>query len=237
MLERYFPPEPAVVADVGGGPGTYAVPIAARGNAVHLLDPVPGHLRQALEAAEGHTGAQLAGAVLGDARELPWADGQMDAVVLFGPLYHLVTEEGRLQALREARRVLSPGGRLFAMAMSRFVYLRDAIQKRSLVNPRVRLLVKNGVESGQHRNPDCDPQLFTTAYLHRPEEFAVELATAGFEVEQLISVEGPAGRMADLDWWLEVPERREALLDGIREVEMEPSLLGASPQILAVARS
>src|SRR5262249_800288 len=36
LLERYLPPPPAVVADVGGGPGRYAVWLAERGYRVHL---------------------------------------------------------------------------------------------------------------------------------------------------------------------------------------------------------
>jgi 2-polyprenyl-3-methyl-5-hydroxy-6-metoxy-1,4-benzoquinol methylase len=35
------------VLDVGGGPGTYAVPLAEGGYQVHLVDPLPLHVRQA----------------------------------------------------------------------------------------------------------------------------------------------------------------------------------------------
>jgi Methyltransferase domain len=41
LLERLLPAPPAAVLDVGGGPGTYATPLAARGYRVHLVDPVP----------------------------------------------------------------------------------------------------------------------------------------------------------------------------------------------------
>src|SRR5262249_2353751 len=47
LLERYPPGAPAVVADVGGGPGRYAVWLAERGYRVHLIDPVPLHVEQA----------------------------------------------------------------------------------------------------------------------------------------------------------------------------------------------
>ena len=41
-------------------------------------------------------------------------DESFDAVLLFGPLYHLYAKEDKLTALREAKRVLKPDGRLFA---------------------------------------------------------------------------------------------------------------------------
>jgi Methyltransferase domain len=44
LLERLLPAPPARVLDVGGGPGTYAAPLARRGYRVHLVDPVPLHV-------------------------------------------------------------------------------------------------------------------------------------------------------------------------------------------------
>ena len=40
----------------------------------------------------------------------------------------------------------------------------------------------------------------------------------------------------DVDDWLDDPERRAALLRAIARVETEPSILGASSHLLAVAR-
>src|SRR5918994_65755 len=50
----------------------------------------------------------------GVARQLSADDASFDAVLLFGPLYHLTDRADRRAALAEARRVLQPGGRLFA---------------------------------------------------------------------------------------------------------------------------
>src|ERR1700757_1836942 len=44
LLERLLPAPPARVLDVGGGPGTYAAPLARRGYRVHLVDPVLLHV-------------------------------------------------------------------------------------------------------------------------------------------------------------------------------------------------
>ena len=41
ILSRYLPTPPAVIFDVGGGPGRYAYWLAGQGYLVHLIDGVP----------------------------------------------------------------------------------------------------------------------------------------------------------------------------------------------------
>ncbi len=118
-MNACLPAAPATVVDVGGGAGVYAIPLASAGYQVHLIDPVPLHVEQAA-AASRQAGTPLASISAGDARELPMADDSADAVLLLGPLYHLTSREDRVTALREARRVLRPGGIAIAKALSRF---------------------------------------------------------------------------------------------------------------------
>jgi 2-polyprenyl-3-methyl-5-hydroxy-6-metoxy-1,4-benzoquinol methylase len=68
LLGRLLPQPPARVLDVGGGPGTYAAPLASRGYRVHLVDPVLLHVEQARQAAGADPAAGFT-AALGDARE------------------------------------------------------------------------------------------------------------------------------------------------------------------------
>src|SRR5437763_1509723 len=75
LIERFAPPPPAVVYDVGGGPGVYAAWLARRGYTVHLLDPVTLHVEQALQTSRGQPDHPLAAAAVGDARNLPYPDG------------------------------------------------------------------------------------------------------------------------------------------------------------------
>jgi hypothetical protein len=46
LLDRLLPRPPAQLLDVGGGPGTYAAPLARRGYRVHLVNPVLLHVDQ-----------------------------------------------------------------------------------------------------------------------------------------------------------------------------------------------
>jgi len=135
LLERYLPAPPAVVADVGGGPGRYAVWLAERGYRVHLVDPVPLHVEQARASARGRPGAELASAEVGDARALELAEASVDAVLLLGPLYHLRERVDRLQALAEARRVCRREGVVIAAAISRFASTLDGLRGGYLEDP------------------------------------------------------------------------------------------------------
>jgi ubiquinone/menaquinone biosynthesis C-methylase UbiE len=237
LLARFLPRPPAIVIDVGGGAGAYAVPLAAEGYEVHLLDPISLHVEQALTAARTE-GTILAGAVVGDARRLPYPDASAHAALLLGPLYHLTERADRVAALHEARRVLRPGGVLAAAAISRFASTFDGLARGFLADPRFEQVVQRDVRDGQHRNPEPDacPEWFTTAYLHHPEELKHELEEAGFGVEALLAVEGPAAFRPELDAWLTDHDRRQAMLGAIRRVEAEPSLLGASAHLLAAGR-
>jgi SAM-dependent methyltransferase len=235
LLERHLPPAPATVLDVGGGAGAYAIELARDGYAVHLIDAVALHVEQALAAA---THAPLASARTGDARDLPFDDAGADAVLLLGPLYHLTEPGDRARALHEAKRVLRPGGVLLAAAISRFASTMHGVLQGFLLEPGFEEVVARDVAEGQHRNPDHHPNWFTTAYFHRPDELEREVAGAGFDVRALLAVEGPVGAHGEvgvLDAWLDDPAKRELLVRAITRVEAEPSLLGASPHVMAIA--
>jgi SAM-dependent methyltransferase len=231
ILGRVLPAPPARVLDVGGATGVYAGWLAGLGYQVELVDPVPSHVT---------TAAELPGvsARLGEARQLDTPAGSADAVLLLGPLYHLVDRNDRLAALAEAARVVRPGGVVIAAAISRYAPLHDGLVSGRLDDPRFVGIVRSGLSGGVHRNPDQVPGYFTTAYMHKPEELAEEVRAAGLGEPRMFGVEGLGGwlsRVLDAD--LAVPDRRDLVLDLLREVESEPALIGASAHVLAVAHS
>jgi ubiquinone/menaquinone biosynthesis C-methylase UbiE len=117
-----LPPSSSTL-DIGGAAGVYALWLARQGHEVHLVDPVPHHVEQARQASEAQATYPLASCTIGDARNVEYADRSADAVLLLGPLYHLTERAERLKALREAHRVLRPGGLVFAVTISRFASL------------------------------------------------------------------------------------------------------------------
>jgi SAM-dependent methyltransferase len=232
VLTRVLPPPPATVLDVGGATGVYAAPLAEAGYQVRLVDPVPEHV-SAASALPGVT------ATLGDARSLTEPDASADAVLLLGPLYHLVEREDRLRAWREAGRVVRPGGPVVAASISRFAGMLDGFVKGLYGDPRYRSLVEETLSEGGHRNPDLATGWFTTAYFHRPEELPDEVREAGLDLERIVAVESPLWMIDDerLDEMLGDPATAETTMALLRGVEAESSLFGASSHLLTVART
>jgi SAM-dependent methyltransferase len=236
ILSRHCPAPPATVFDIGGAAGVHALWLAQRGYAVHLFDPVPRHVEQALAASNDQAQQLLASCSVGDARNIDRPDASADAILLFGPLYHLTDRADRLQALQEAHRLLKPGGRLFAATISRFASLIDGLSRDLVSDPVFVQILAQDLRNGQHRNPTDNPEYFTTAFFHHPDELRLELQTAGFQVEKLIGIEGPAWFMSSLqDHWT-VPGKRQLLLELLRTVEEDPYILGASAHPMGIAR-
>jgi len=235
ILARYLPPTPATIFDVGGAAGVYAFPLAKQGYGVHLIDPVELHVEQARSYA-ADSGIALASVAKGDARRLDVPSGSADAVLLLGPLYHLVEHADRLQALREARRILKAGGVLFAAAVSRLASLLDGLATGNFKDAQFREIVAADLASGQHRNPMNHPHYFTTAYFHRPEGLAAEVLDAGFGEVQILAVEGPGWCTAFFAEAWDDPAQRQDLMKFLSVVEREPSVLGASAHLMAVGR-
>ena len=235
IISRYLKSPPAKVLDVGGAAGRYSCWLAKEGYEVHLLDPVPKHIEQAKEASDAQSEMPIASCSVGDARQLEFDDEIADAVLLLGPLYHLIEAQDRNRSLTEAYRVLKPGGHLFAVGISRFASTIDGLVSGYYLDPIFQKIMKCDLETGQHRNPTNHPAYFMDTFFHHPDELKAEVSRAGFEIMGLFAVEGIIYMMKDFEknWKTEVS--REFLLDVISKIERESSLIGASPHVICVA--
>jgi SAM-dependent methyltransferase len=233
IVLRHLPAPPAVVADVGGGPGRYALWLAGLGYRVLHRDVVPLHVAQlrAAAAADPAAGPAVESCV-GDARGLDLPDGSVDAVLLLGPLYHLARRADRVQALREARRVVRPGGPVFGAAISRWAARYDGILKLRLYEQVPAMLAAMGPLERTGVIPPLEPGWFT-AYTHRPGQLRAEFTSAGLVVADLVSVECGAFLLADLSERMADPDARKVIMDSARAVERVPELMGLGSHLLA----
>ena len=231
IVARRLPPPPAVIADIGGGPGRYALWLASLGYQVEHRDLMPLHVSQLQADAAGIPGIRTA---VGDARKLDLPDASADAVLLLGPLYHLARRAERAAAIREAARILRPGGPLFAVAISRWAGRIDGIITCRIYRqyPAATDVVGQGERTGVFSPLHEGDFAF---YSHRPGELRAELSEAGLEVTDLVSVEGPALFLHDLDARMADAVDRAAILDAARVLESVPELAGVGPHLLATA--
>lgn len=137
LILRHIPEPPAVVLDVGGAAGAYAFWLAERGYEVKLFDAVPRLIDVARQRNEQAT-HRLAECRVADARALPETSESASTVLLLGPLYHLVEEQDRQQALAEAFRVVGPGGVLLAAGISRWASTLDGLARELLHDRELR---------------------------------------------------------------------------------------------------
>jgi len=234
MLTRFLPPAPARVIDVGGAAGTYSAWLTERGYDVHLIDATP---RLVVEAHQRNATLRkpIASISLGDARSLPEPDRSAAVVIIMGPLYHLPSSGDRLTALREAHRVLTPGGTVVTAAISRYASALDGLA-RKVLDPAFLRIRDQDLIDGQHRNPTDTLNYFTTAYFHRPEDLRAELEEAGFSAVEVMGVEGVAWMFADFESRWADEALRQDILNVARAVEAEPSIVGVSAHLLGIGR-
>jgi len=233
IIMRHLGPPPARVLDVGGGPGAYARWLVEEGYDVELIDLVPEHVEEARRHFQKN--GSRASARVGDARHLDVPDQSCDCVMLLGPLYHLTLRDDRVRALSEALRVLRPGGFAFVAAISRFASLLDGFSRSLVQDPEFVTIMQNDLNDGRHENP-TGKDYFTTAFLHRPEELASEIDDAGFALHGLHAVEGPFWFMNGFAELWDDPATQKLMLEMLRRIESESSLLGASAHWIAVAQ-
>lgn len=233
-LADYLPPAPATIADLGGGPGQYAIPLAQQGYAVTLVDLSQGNLALAQEKA-AEAGVELAAVVHANVLSLPaLPEETYDVILLLGPLYHLLERAERETAVAIAYKLLKPDGLIFAAFVTRYAAFRDMVSggypEWIIQYPeRAQQLLETG------RNPAGPGSGFPNSYFAHPDEIKPLMETAVFETLALIGCEGlVAGHedhinQLDGDLWQQWVELNYHFAH-------EPSLYGASDHLLYVGR-
>lgn len=216
----------ARILDIGAGTGRYAVALAEEGFDVTALELVPynlGILKKKGSAVKAYQGNAL--------RLKRFRDNSFDLALLFGPMYHLDSFEDKCQALREASRVVRPGGIiLVAYVMNDYAVLTHGFREGHILES----LKKNVLTEDYHCLPGANP-LYSVVRLEDIDRIDACLPVSRLEI---IAPDGAADYMRQtLNALPEEAFRR--FIDYQLSISARPELLGASSHtvdILSVAQ-
>jgi S-adenosylmethionine-dependent methyltransferase len=231
-LIRYLPPTGSIL-EIGAATGRYTLALCRRGYSVTAVDLSAALLercKRRLEAERLHEQAQF---VVADARDLHAVPGTaFDAVLLMGPLYHLIFEADRREAIRQAADRLRSGGLLFSAHLSRLGCFGDFMRRMPEWIERrdeVRSLLDKG------RRPDDQPRGGFRGYFARVSEVRSLHEAVGIQTIMLAGIE-PAISADDESYNKLQSPLRELWLDLLMEVSSDETTLGASRHLLYVGR-
>lgn len=116
------------IMDIGAGTGAYCIPLAEEGYTV-----------SAVEMVKHNLGILKKKTTMVDARQgnacnmKKYADDTFDVTLLFGPMYHLFSNEDKIKALSEAKRITKPGGVIFvAYVMNEYGVITYCFKERHI---------------------------------------------------------------------------------------------------------
>jgi ubiquinone/menaquinone biosynthesis C-methylase UbiE len=233
IISRYIQSPSEKILDVGGGTGIYSFWLHDLGHELHMVDIVPTHVEQAKKIAVSSE-RQLGSILLGDARQLNYEDGYFDMVLMLGPLYHLTEAEDRQKALKEAKRVLKPGGVILGAGITQFATLYDGYFHDLVQDPEFVPMMVKDVETGQHR--PTKPGYFTDVIFHHPDLLKREFIETGFANVELIGIDAFTRYVPDILEKCTDPKYVDLLMNMLEKIEKEKTLIGSSSHIMAVGK-
>jgi len=128
-IKKYIK-EGSSILDVGAATGAYSIPLYNDGYDVTALELVKHNLKQ-IEAKNKNIKC-----ILGNAINLSkLKDNSFDCILLFGPMYHLISYEEKLKALKEAKRVCKKEGIIFiSYCMNEYAVITHAFKEKQILN-------------------------------------------------------------------------------------------------------
>ncbi|MCQ2493210.1 MAG: class I SAM-dependent methyltransferase [Lachnospiraceae bacterium] len=168
------------ILDIGAATGRYSVPLSEEGYDVTAVELVKYNLGMLKKKNSNVT------AIQGNALNLKKLKSDTyDLTLLFGPMYHLMTDDEKMQALREAKRVTKKGGYiLVAYIMNEYAFVIRAIQEN---------MIHESIEKGLltedfHVIPN-EESVYDFVRIEDIDRFNAEV---GLAREKIISPDGPA---------------------------------------------
>lgn len=176
-------PASVKVLDVGAGTGRYSVPLAEEGYDVTAVELVKHNLSRLKQKSS------LVKAYQGNAMKLSkFEDESFDLTLLFGPMYHLKSEEEKKAALLEAKRVTKSGGFILtAYIMNEYCVITYAFKEKHILEAAGGDMLDGKFHCTEAANP-----LYSMVRLEDIERLN---RLAGLKREKIIAADGAANYM------------------------------------------
>lgn len=229
LLDEYLP-NGATIIDIGSGPGRYAEHLLQRNCKVGVVDLSAKSLKAFSDRMENSYCQQnILFNQISCATQLDWiADHSADAILLMGPLYHLIDDVHRTDALAHCHRILKRRGYLFSVFLSRFPASTPQIMK-----------TPKDLFSENHTITHTSFKGFQVPQFRCwPHEAKSIMSENRFETIRIRNIEGTASFLPDSYWegsWPE--EKKKELLNSLLETCEKPDLLGITHQFICVAQA
>ena len=221
------------VLDMACGTGRYAKRLLQKGYQVGLNDLSDNNMNLTLKRLGDDR--NVLHTEVSDALEAKiWEKEPWDAILLLGPLYHLINRKERLVILRKAANSVKKGGTVFTAFMS-----RTAALLYGLKNNAAGILSERGTlqlwESGTDEEFTGGTEWFVNAYFSFPDEIEPLVKEAGLEPLHLVGIEGVFGEHMHLYHGLR-DDLKKPWMKFIMDHNEEVHMIQASKHLLSVSR-
>lgn len=212
------------ILDIGAGTGRYSVALSREGFDVTAVELVQ-HNLDILRAKHENVKTWQ-----GNALDLHFlSDETFDVTLLFGPMYHLHSEEEKLKALEEAKRVTKKGGFiLVAYVMNEYAVLTYCFREGKIGE----VLEKGGLSKDFHTITNAEKDLYSYTRLDDMEKLNKK---TGLDRVKIFAPDGAADYLRR-----EINALSEEDFQHFIEYQLatceRPELLGASSHTVDVLR-
>lgn len=211
------------ILDIGAGTGAYSVYFDSQGYSVDALE-LTEHNIEVFKKKNSNVNIRQ-----GNALDLScYEDNSFDIVILFGPMYHLLKKEEKIQAIAEAKRVLKSDGLLFTS-----YYMNEyAIVTYGFIKGNIMEAIKNKQVDDTYHMLNIDGDLYSMVRQEDIDEFN---SAVGLESIKRIASDGAADYLrVSLNKLTE--EEYEEFIKYHLEICERKDLLGASAHILDITK-
>lgn len=184
IIDKYFP-KTGSICDIGCGPGRYSIELLKKGYKVTLFELSVKELKLAEERIN-NLNLKAEAYICENALNLHLLESESyDAILLMGPMYHVLDESQRQSILSETYRILKKDGIAIIAYLNSWGILKAGVTEFSDTFSNIENIY--GYLNEQKFGPD---ESFTNVYFSTPSKALEEIKSSGFELVSYAGAEG-----------------------------------------------